>query len=272
MAKQLQFLKAVIFDWAGTTVDHGSRAPAKVFQEVFRRQGISISVAQARGPMGMAKREHIAAIASYPDVNQAWIEKYGRPCSETEIEMMYVEFLPLQKSTLLDHCDVIPGVPAAVEQLRRMGLKIGSSTGYTRELMEVVAPAARHQGYSADCIICADDVARGRPAPYLLYEAAQSLDVYPMWATVAVDDTPIGIEAGRNAGCWTIGVTRTGNCLGLSAQEVAELSPLEKQRQCAEAEGVLRAAGAHSIVESVADIVQPISDLDARAIRGERPN
>lgn len=267
----MQFLKAVVFDWAGTTVDHGSRAPAIVFQEIFRRRGIDITVAQARGPMGMAKREHIAAVAALPEVADAWKAKYGSPCGDSDIDRMYADFLPLQKATLSDHCDLIPGVAAAVNELRALGLKIGSSTGYTRELMEVVTAAAREQGYDPECVLCAEDAVRGRPAPYLLYEAARQLDVYPLWAVAIVDDTPVGIEAGRNAGCWTIGVTRTGNCLGLSLDEASVLDPAEKNRLCAAAGEQLQKAGAHVLVESVADIVPVIRDLDARAARGERP-
>jgi len=271
VATATQFLKAVVLDWAGTTVDHGSRAPAIVFQEIFRQRGIPITAAQARGPMGMAKREHIAAIAALPAVAAAWAAEFGQPCTEREIDLMYADFLPLQKQTLKQHCDVIPGVPEAINALRGLGLKIGSSTGYTRELMEIVTAAARDQGYSPDCVLCAEDAVRGRPAPYLLYEAAHRLDVYPLWAVAVVDDTPVGIQAGRNAGCWTIGVTRTGNGLGLSLEETDLLPAAERRRRCAAAAEQLVAAGAHYTIESVADIVPIILQIDQRGASGELP-
>lgn len=268
---KLKQIKAVILDWAGTTVDHGSRAPAMVFQEIFRQRGVPISAAQARGPMGMAKREHIAAIAAMPDVAEAWRSRYGRDCTESDIDGMYRNFLPLQKSTLADHCALIPGVAAAVAELRQRGAKIGSSTGYTRELMEVVVPRARVQGYEPECVICAEDAPRGRPAPYLIYEAAKRMDVYPLTSFVVVDDTPVGIEAGRNAGCWTIGITRTGNCLGLSLEELDALSAGEVEQRCNAAAGVLRKSGAHFILESVADIVPLVQAINEQAGRGAVP-
>src|SRR5262249_32353194 len=147
--------RAVILDWAGTTVDYGSRAPAEVFVEIFHRKGIEITVAEARGPMGMAKRDHLASIAALPRVAELWRERYRRPADESDIEGMYEEFLPLQKQKLIEGSDVIPGVPEAVAECRRLGLKIGSSTGYTRELMEVVAPIAARGGYTPDVIITA---------------------------------------------------------------------------------------------------------------------
>lgn len=271
MSDKLECLRALLLDWAGTTIDHGSRAPAMVFQEVFRQRGVPITAAQARAPMGMAKRDHIATIAAMPEVSQKWQSVFGRVCDDADIDKMYEEFLPLQKETLRSHCDMIPGVVDAVATLRAAGLRIGSSTGYTRELMTVVkAEAARH-GYAPDVTLCAEDTPRGRPAPYLLWSAAMQLDVYPMWKTVAVDDTPVGVEAGRNAGCWTIGITRTGNCLGLSLEEVNALPAEELRRLCDDAARKLKDAGADYILESVADIVPVMQEIDQRAARGERP-
>jgi phosphonoacetaldehyde hydrolase len=268
---KLNYLKAIVFDWAGTTIDFGSCAPAAVFQQVFKQRGIHISIAQAREPMGMAKREHIAAIANMPSVTQAWADEYGRPFSEQDIDVMYAEFLPLQMQILAKHSQLIAGVPEMVAECRAMGLKIGSSTGYTRALMAVVSAAAREQGYEPDCVICAEDAHRGRPAPYLLFEAAQRMDVYPMWTFVIVDDTPVGIEAGRMAGCWTIGVTRTGNCVGRTEQELAALTNAEVQSLCDVAEKKLSAAGAHYIVQSVIEIPKLLQHIDELAGAGKLP-
>ncbi len=272
MSERFEHLKAVVFDWAGTTVDHGSRAPAIVFQEIFRQRGIEITPAHAREPMGMAKRDHIAAIAAMPEVATAWRETCGRECGEDDITAMYADFLPLQKETLKEHSGVIAGVPEAVAECRRMGLKIGSSTGYTRELMEFVTESARRQGYEPDCVLCAEDAPRGRPAPYLLYEAAKRLDVYPLWGCVKVDDTSVGIEAGRNAGCWTVGVTRTGNGVGLSEEETRTMPAEELRRLCDAAAQKLSAAGAHYIIKSVAEISSILIEIEHRCSTGELPN
>ena len=266
-----QHLKAIVLDWAGTTVDHGSCAPAFVFQEIFRRRGVSITPAQAREPMGRAKRDHIEAIASMPDVSQAWLQEHGKEWTQEDIDAMYADFLPLQKETLQRGSDVIFGVAETVQWCRDAGLKIGSSTGYTHELMSVVEPVAAAQGYSPDIVLCSEDAPMGRPAPYLLHEAAKRLEVYPMWHIVKVDDTPVGIEAGCNAGCWTVGVTRTGNGVGLSADEVASVSSDELQKLCDRAGKVLTDAGAHFIVESVADLRPVLQEIDLRLGQGILP-
>ncbi|RUL89186.1 phosphonoacetaldehyde hydrolase [Tautonia sociabilis] len=263
MSRAAPRILGVFLDWAGTTIDHGSRAPVEVFVEVFRRSGVEITAAEARGPMGMAKREHIAALLAMPRVAASWQAKTGRPPDESDLDRLYADFLPLQREVLARHCDVIAGVPEVIAECRRRGLKIGSSTGYTRELMEVVAPLAAEGGYQPDTILCADDAPRGRPAPWLNFRCAERLDVFPMSRVVVVDDTVPGIQAGRNAGAWTVAVTRTGNSLGLSAEELDRLSPEERATRIAAASIALRNAGAHAVIESVADLLPVLDRLEA---------
>ncbi len=255
--------QAVLFDWAGTTVDYGSCAPARVFVEVFRRRGIAITEAEARGPMGRSKREHIATIANLPRVAELWRDEFGHLPTDADVQAMYDDFLPLQKATLANNSDVIPGIPEAVAECRRRGLKIGSSTGYTRELMEVVAPLAARGGYSPDAIVCSDDVTAGRPAPWMNFRAAELLGVYPMSSVLVVDDTPIGIAAGLNAGATTVAITQTGNALGLSLAEVTALSAGELDSRLAAIEQDFRQAGAHHLLRSVADLPDLLSQLEA---------
>ncbi len=269
---RFQKLKAIVFDWAGTTIDYGSCAPASVFQEIFRMRGVPITAAQAREPMGRAKRDHIATIGRMPSVDAAWRQSHhGCSITDADIDAMYADFLPLQKATLSNHDQLIDGVPDVVAWCRNHGLQIGATTGYTRELLEIVAASAEQQGYRPDCAFGAEDAPQGRPAPFLLFECAKALGVYPMWSIVKVDDTPVGIEAGRNAGCWTIGVTRTGNCVGLSESEWQQVSPQRQQELLAQATETLRAAGAHAIVESVADIRPVLVEFEQHLLNRKLP-
>lgn len=264
MGTAFRNLKAVVLDWAGTTTDFGSRAPAIVFQEVFRRKRVEISAAQAREPMGMAKRDHIATITQMPDVRNRWLEEYGREPTDADVDQMYAEFLPLQKATLSKHSDLIPGVAAVIDECRQRGLKIGSSTGYTHELMDVVIPLAKAQGYHPDCVICSEDVHQGRPAPWMLYEAAKQLNVYPLSSVVKVDDTAVGIEAGRHAGSWTIGISTSGNGVGLSIAELSALPASARKELIDSAAHKMLQAGAHFVIESVAEMLPILDEIESR--------
>lgn len=247
-------LQAVIFDWAGTTVDYGSLCPARVFIEIFRRRGVELTVEEARGPMGRAKHEHIALVAALPRVAQLWERHHGRPVTPADVLDMYHEFLPLQKQILAAGSSVISGVPEVIGWLRRQGLRIGSSTGYTRELMDVVCPLAESQGFVPDVTVCSDEVPAGRPAPWLNLKVAQQLQVFPLHQIAIVDDTAVGIEAGRNAGMLTIAVSQTGNMLGLSADEVADLPAAILQERLKEIETQFLSLGADYVIRSVAEL------------------
>lgn len=264
-------LQAVIFDWAGTTIDFGSRAPTNVFVKVFEESGVPITIEEARAPMGQAKRDHLRSVLNAPRVARAWTEKHGRGATEQDVDRLYEQFLPLQKQTLADHCDVIPGVPAAVEHCRHQGLRIGSSTGYTRELMEVVIPRAQAGGYQADAVVCAGDVAAGRPAPWMIYRNAEMLGVYPMHTIIKVDDTPVGIEAGRNAGTWTVAISKTGNAMGLSEADLGQLEADELRSRLETIRSDFLARGAHYVVESAADLPRLLPIIQQRLHNGERP-
>jgi phosphonoacetaldehyde hydrolase len=255
-------IRAILFDWAGTTVDHGSRAPVEVFLEVFRRAGVEISPAEARGPMGRAKRDHLEQLLSLPRLAAAWRAAHGRPAGPADVDRLYNDFLPLQSVVLERHADVIAGVPNVVAECRKRGMKIGATTGYTHALMEVAAPLARAGGYEPDVIICADDVPRGRPAPWMLFRAAERLDVYPMSEVVVVDDTRVGIEAGLNAGAWTVAITRTGNSLGLSLKELARLDREDLAARLESAAEEFRRSGAHRVIESAADLLQVLDGIE----------
>lgn len=257
-------IRAVVFDWAGTMVDYGSRAPATVFQEIFKQEGIEISAAQAREPMGMAKREHIAAIAEMPEVAVRWREKFGSNATTDDVNRMYEKFLPMQKQVLNDHSDLIPGSVETFQWCVQQGIRVGSSTGYTRELMDVVEPFANAAGYQPEVVLCAEDAPTGRPAPWLIFECAKRFNIYPLKHVVKVDDTVVGVQAGINAGCWSIGIAQTGNLIGLSQAEWNELAKTDQCSLLECAREKLHNAGAHYVVDGVADVPDIITKINAQ--------
>lgn len=264
-------LRAAIFDWAGTTVDYGSRAPAGVFIEVFKRRGVPITIAQARGPMGMHKRDHIAALLALPAVAAMWRELHGRPPGDADVQSMYQELVPLQLACLRDYADVVPGTRETVEHCRKRGMQIGSTTGYNRPMIDLLLEEAKRRGYEPDCAVCVDDVPAGRPHPYMALRAAILLEAYPMQAIVKVGDTAQDVYEGLNAGMWTVAVAKTGNEIGLSEAEVAALPPDELATRLARAYERLRAAGAHYVMDGVGDVPHVLDAIEARLAKGERP-
>ena len=264
-------VKAVILDWAGTTVDHGSLAPVRVLQEVFAKRGVPISEEEARRDMGVLKKDHIRKILFGKNVAARWHKAVGHDPVEANVESLFASFVPLQLECLVKYSTVIDGVAETVARLRKRGIKIGSTTGYTRAMLEMILHPAAAQGYAPDCAITPDDVGAGRPHPWMIYANAIRMQIEPLEAIVKIGDTPVDIEEGLRAGVWTVGVARTGNMVGLSAEDFGALAPAEQATRLRNARRTLSAAGAHEVIDAVADCEAAIDAIEARISKGERP-
>jgi phosphonoacetaldehyde hydrolase len=264
-------VKGVILDWAGTTMDYGCFAPAVVFVEVYKRQGVPITIEQAREPMGAHKKVHIRAISQTEAIRRKWQEVLGRLPNEEDVEAMFREFVPLQLACLADYADLIPGTLEALADFRARGLKIGSTTGYTTEMMAVLLEEAKKRGYVPDSSVCASQVPAGRPYPWMCLQNALNLQVFPMESMVKVGDTLPDILEGLNSGMWTIGVAKTGNEMGLTQHEVSALEDEVLKSKLAKAYQRMYQAGAHYVVDGISDVPAVLDKINARLARGERP-
>jgi phosphonoacetaldehyde hydrolase len=263
-------LHAILLDWAGTTMDFGCMAPAVVFMDVFKREGVPITVEEARAPMGAHKRVHIQRITELASVAERWRKAHGRAPGDKDVERMFRAFVPLQVAVLSKYSKLIPGTLRVVAACRKRGMKIGSTTGYNTEMMRVNLRDAARQGYAPDVTVCASDVPQGRPYPFMCLKNVIDLQVSPVEACVKVDDTLPGIEEGLNAGMWTVGLAISGNEIGLPAAAVKKLPKAEYAARRARAYTRMRQAGAHYVVDSIADIMPCLDDIERRMREGER--
>lgn len=267
----MERVTAVIFDWAGTVVDFGSLAPMGAFVETFAEFGVTISINEARGPMGMAKRPHIAAILALPRVAQAWTKRHGHAPTEVDIDAVYAAFVPKNIAVAAHYATLVPGAAEVAAELRREGVKIGSTTGYTREIMAEILPVAAAQGFKPDSLVCTGDTPDGRPTPFMLYKTLLELEAWPAWSVIKIDDTEVGIAEGLNGGAWTVGVSVSGNCFGLSRKDAAALAPADFHERRNEAVKKLEKAGAHYVIDSVADLLPVVLKIETLLAQGERP-
>jgi phosphonoacetaldehyde hydrolase len=269
---KFKYLKAVILDWAGTAVDHGSLAPVAALQRVFAENGLAITAAEARKEMGVLKKDQIRFILAGDRVSREWTGLHGHAPSEQDVVKLFTEFLPKQAEILEQYSDPIDGVPATVEEWKSSGLRIGSTTGYTRELLDIVAAAAASRGYHPEVSVTPDEVGgAGRPAPFMCYRNAILLGVYPLPAFVKIGDTPSDIAEGRNAGMWTIAITRTGNEIGLTKRQWDALPADEQKTLELDAAVRLTSAGAQYVAGSLAECKPFLDDIERRLAAGDRP-
>ena len=262
-------IRAIMMDWAGTTVDFGSLAPVAALQRSFDAAGAPVTADEVRAHMGVLKKDQIRLICQGRRVRDAWMERHGTTPSERDVERIFADFLPKQSEILAEYSQPIAGVPETVAAWKEAGLRIGSTTGYTRALLDVVIPESARQGYAPDASVTPDEVGGGRPKPFMCYRNAILLGAYPLWNCVKIGDTPADIGEGRNAGMWTIAITTTGNEVGLSQAEWEALPAAEQcERERIAAE---RLAGAHFLVKSLAGCGEILDEIERRIAAGERP-
>jgi phosphonoacetaldehyde hydrolase len=137
--------------------------------------------------------------------------------------------------------------------------------------MARISPRAAEQGFAPDSLVCTGDTSEGRPSPLMFYKGLIDLGVWPAASAIKVDDTTVGVAEGVNAGAWAVGVAVTGNAFGLSLADTKALAPAEFARRRARAEDALYGAGAHYVVDSVADLLPVVARIEGCLARGERP-
>ena len=255
--------KAAIFDWAGTTIDFGSFAPMGAFIKAMAEFGITVTIEQARAPMGSPKWNHIHALLQMPEISSQWVEKYGRAPSDADVDQVFKVFVPMNETVAADYADLIPGTKEAIASLRARGMKIGSTTGYTRSIMQHVLPVAAAQGYQPDNLVCSDDLLEGRPGPLGIYQCMVDLAVYPPSDILKIDDTAPGIAEGVAAGCVTVGLALSGNAVGKTLEELARMPEREIAVLRDRATAMLKDAGADHVIDTIQDLPNLVTRLEA---------
>ncbi|WP_075258638.1 phosphonoacetaldehyde hydrolase [Herbaspirillum camelliae] len=265
-------LQAVIFDWAGTLVDFGSLAPTQIFVDAFKSFDIEISLAQARGPMGLSKWQHIRLLLDEPAIAAQWQARTGRAPADSDVDALYERFMPMQIAKVGQYSQPIDGAAQVLAWLRGQGLKIGSCSGYPRQVLDVLLPLAAAAGIRPDHVVAGDELAAGgRPGPYMALANVLALRIDDVAACVKVDDTVPGIEEGLRAGMWSVGVSLSGNEVGLTRSELDSLPTAEANALNRQAQDRLRQAGAHYVIDTVAALPEVVAHIRARLARGERP-
>lgn len=262
---------AVLFDWAGTMIDFGSRAPVIAMDQVFRRAGVPADEALIRRYMGMAKREHVIAMLSEPAMAAHWQEAKGTGWTDADVDALMAELEPAMQRSAAACSDLVPGAAVSAAALWANGIKLGSTTGYTRTMMADIVPAAAEQGYAPEALVCSGDTAQGRPAPLMLWRALAELGAWPVSRCVAVDDAPVGIAAGRNAGLWTIGVAGSGNGVGLTYADFMALRAEVRLARMAPVIAEFEQAGADFVIESVAELGRAIGAIEEALAQRQLP-
>lgn len=255
-------IECVIFDWAGTTVDYGCFAPVAAFIKAFEDLGITITVAEARGPMGMTKINHIQELFKLDNVSAKFQELYSREWNMDDVVAVNRDFEKYLFASLPAYTEVIPGVLETVATLKEMGLRIGSTSGYTEKMMEIVSKGATANGYTPECYVTSDGLPYGRPRPFMIYQNMINLAIDSPTSVIKVGDTVSDILEGVNAGVCSVGIILGSSELAMSEEEVKNCSPEELHTHMERVREVYKSAGADYIIDSISDLPSLIQTIN----------
>ena len=260
--QKLNQIKAVIFDWAGTIIDYGCLAPTQVFVQVFKSKGVFLSNEEARGPMGLAKKDHIRELMQLGSIQKQWMIRFRRYPTETDIEEIYSEIEPVLSNLVKNYSYPIPGAIELINLLKSQGIKVGTTTGYVAGMMDNIIPITTALGLVPDSVVNSSEVSSGRPYPWMIYRNCEKMGVFPLNKMVKIGDTVADIQEGVNAGMWTIGLTKSGNELGLSLSDTENADPIWLQEKIAIASTKLLDAGADFVADGVWDCFPILEEID----------
>lgn len=265
-------LQAAILDWSGTTADNFVIAPAYAFVKVFQEFKVPITMEEARSIMGLHKKLHIRGLLQNPDISARWEKIKGRkPDMENDTNEMFQVFNGIQIQCLPEYSKLIPGTAETVHTLRRQfHLKIGGTTGFTRDMVNVLAAEAKKQGYAPDTEVAADEVSMPRPYPYMVFTNMMKLGMLITSSILKVDDTVSGIGEGLNAGTWTCGLSHTSNYMNINKINHG-LSKSEFETRGQRSREILLASGAHYVVPDITHLPSVVQDINRRLSNGEKP-
>ena len=266
-------VKGLVLDWSGTTADEYVIAPAVVFVDVFKKFGVEISMTEAREPMGLRKDLHILELTKLPKIRERWNKVHGRSPDQGDVDRMFADFVPMQLDCLRKYTTLLPHVADVTQKFQKEGIKIGSSTGFVRSMVDILEEDAKKQGYTPDASVAGDEVVNGaRPKPFMVYRNLDLMNVHPIQSVVKVDDTVGGVGEALEAGCWGVGIARYSNYMDMDTLEEAQSLPKDEiQRRLVKTRDILQKAGAHYVINTFDELPGVVEEINLRLSKGERP-
>ena len=266
-------VKGLVLDWSGTTADEYVIAPAVVFVDVFKKFDVEISMTEAREPMGLRKDLHILELTKLPKIRERWNKVHGRSPDQGDVDRMFADFVPMQLDCLRKYTNLLPHVADVTQEFQKEGIKIGSSTGFVRSMVDILEEDAKKQGYTPDASVAGDEVVNGaRPKPFMVYRNLDLMNVHPIQSVVKVDDTVGGVGEALEAGCWGVGIARYSNYMDMDTLEEAQSLPKDEiQRRLVKTRDILQKAGAHYVINTFDELPGVVEEINLRLSKGERP-
>lgn len=188
--KSENLIKAIIFDMDGVLVDSEDFWKQAEY-EVFSSLGVDVNEKLVVKTKYMTTQE----------VTQFWFERQPWSCvSLEEAERMVVDRVIHHIES--ENC-IIPGVINTIQHLKISGFKVGLATNSPSKIIASVKDKLNLEGI-LDVIVSAEYLEKGKPDPAIYRDAAKNLNLAPS-NCIAIEDSPSGIRAAKDAGMLALG-------------------------------------------------------------------
>lgn len=206
-------IELVVFDMAGTTIEDGGQV-LDAFAVALRKQQISVTAADLQSWRGASKHE----------VLRAFVERQFGPNAldyDWRVDQAYTDFRrALEASYARAGARAVQGAEQTFGWLKERGIKIALTTGFYRQVTDVILASVGWEAGTIDASICSDDVTQGRPAPYMIFRAMEATGVTNVRKVAKIGDTLLDLLAGQNAGAGMLVGVLSGSGTRQTLQDV----------------------------------------------------
>ena len=266
-------IKAVVLDLEGTLIDYGGLGFTQALIELFHRHQVTIEHDQAHTTRPLSKAEHLRRLFALPSVANQWVKQHKNLPNEATFQQLHDELEDIQRHHLPQLAQLLPGVATSLKKWQDAGILIAVVTHETRSLLDLLLDAFQQQHFTPDLSLCIEDLLTPAhaPSPWLIAQSAMLLGIYPWESIVAIGDTVADVEAGLNAGTWTVGIAQTGREMGLSATDIKRMSEDEREEALEAIHHRLYRSGAHFVVNTFEQCNAVLDEIQDRLNIGIRP-
>jgi len=263
-------IRACIFDLGGTIVDKYSLSPFISFKQAFNQKKIMINNHLIYKDMGMEKKEHIKLILQNKKVSEKWNNLYNDYPSFKDVSELYQLFNQNQEINC-KNIDILPETPKCINYLQMNTIKTGTTTGFSKENAFHIKNLLESNDIQLDSYVSSTCLSNHngefftRPNPGMIFQNLVNMNIDNSSNVIKVDDTNVGIEEGKNAGCITVGVARWSTYMKVLPKDVSTITDEEVNERLKESRKFLNQSNPDYIIDTLDELPIIIRQINAKA-------
>lgn len=218
-------IKLVIFDLSGTTVEDDN-AVAKSLHQAAQEYGLDVPLIEFQKTIGTNKIhlfQFMIARGKGVDVTIDEFEKYDFPEIYTEAKKIFDSYSIIMLDYYRKNARAMSGAENTFEWCKKNGIKVATDTGFHNDVNHTILEKLqwKEKGLVDISVDVESTNGIGRPAPFMIFHAMETLGIQSVHEVLKIGDTPADLLSGYNAGC----MGNIGVLSGANTEETLEKYP-----------------------------------------------